>query len=290
MTGVIQTAAGLVVPETALGSPTQGGVRGDTRVWHRAPEPAWVAALRAFSPPSAAHSWLHLAWEPGDPWEPVERWMLYQVIPEARVRPEVLAELRGPDPRSRGHYCGPTSLCGCPAHKRPDCWVGGLARLANRTEWRLYRETAALGFAGWARAFWVIQGAEGGHPRAYTETEAALAELADPPLPNEPPVPGELPYADPDERVWAAVRQYDRLARGARLLAQTADDLAAEDRAAAVAVRQGILAMLERTTRQALGEWGDRMRRELSDVRLGARAPERVDYDAEAEDFLADVD
>src|SRR3990167_4026661 len=66
---------------------------------------AWERAVWAVAPPSNFLSWLRLVWEPGDVWEPVERWMIYQMRAPRFVRPEMLKELRGPSPRSTGHYC-----------------------------------------------------------------------------------------------------------------------------------------------------------------------------------------
>lgn len=278
-------SSGLVLPSTFL--------KGDVRVRSREPRPEWVAALRALSPVSDQHSWLHLAWEPGDDWDPIERWLIYQVVPWARVGPTVRAELLGPDPRSTGHYCGPRSLCGCPPNRRPDLWVGGAAGIIDHAAWRLYRELVALqasswtamppGAAGWARPWWVIQGAHGGHPRYYTSAEAALAELAD--LPSEPPVPGEWPYAEPDQRTWEAVAAADRVRQGAKLLERTAADFQGEQRERALQVRRATYAMLRRASRDALDAYGDGMRRELSEFRLGAFAHRETDraHDVDAD-------
>jgi hypothetical protein len=278
--------AGLILPVTFL--------KGEIRVKSRDPRPEWITALRTLSPMSAEHSWLYLAWEPGDDWSPIERWMLYQVVPRGRVPAPVLGELEGPDPRSEGHYCGPTSLCGCAADRRPDLWVGGAATLITRRAWEHYRATAALGFPGWAKPWWVIQGDQGGHPRFYTNAEAALADLAD--LPSEPPVPGELAYAEPDQRTWNAITQADRVRQGRALLTQRATDFAAEDRARAVEVRRATLDMLRRTAGAAWDEHGAGVRAALSEYRLGAfaydaaRDDEVQDPDIEREAFLQNVD
>jgi hypothetical protein len=279
--------AGLVLPASFL--------KGEVRVHTRTPRPEWIQALRAVSPISDQHSWLYLAWEPGDPWDAIERWMLYQVWPWARTPASVRAELDGPDPRSTGHYCGPRSLCACEMERRPDLWVGGQTALINQTEWRLSRELAALGHPGWARAWWVIQGEHGGHPRYYTPAEAALADLAD--LPSEPPVPGELAYAEPDARTWDAVQAADRVRQGAKLLERRVQDFVGEQRETALRVRRATFDMLQRASRHAVDAYGAGMRRELSAYRLGAFAYAPDDDEAAVRDpdfareaFVQDID
>jgi hypothetical protein len=273
---------------TAVG-PSLGTLPGFARWWGRehtrTPDAAWVRALRADSPVSDVHTWLHLAWEPGDWWDPVERWVIYQVRPTALIPAPVLRELRGPDPRSTGHFCGPDTLCG---HKRRQyTWVGGCAGLIDRTEWRLYRETG-----GWARAWWVIQGDARGHLRFFTEAQSSLAELAD--LPPRPPVMGSLPYAEPDQRTWATLRQFDRLTtgRGGRLLERTAADFAREDRDDALRVRRGLLDMLALQSNQAVDAGGRWWQKGLAEHRLARwrqmDEPE-PDYEQDEADFLDDV-
>lgn len=274
-------SAALPVPRTlALGPSLRSGWG---RVYTRAPDPAWVRDLRAYSPKSDAHTWLYLAWEPGDWWDPVERWVLYQVRPPALVPPPVLRELRGPHPRSTGHLCGPGTGCG--HARRQYTWVGGTCGLVDRSEWRLYRETG-----GWARPWWVVQGDSRGHLRYFTEAQSALAELAD--LPPRPPVLGSLPYAAPDARTWATLRAYDVLRARGRLLERTVDDLAREDRDDAVRVRRALLDVLALQSAGAVDAGGRGFHRELADQRLARWRqwddPE-PDYEQDEQDFLDDV-
>src|SRR3990167_5277957 len=77
---------------------------------------AWERAVWSVAPPSNFLSWLKLVWEP------VERWMIYQMRAPRFVRPEMLKELRGPSPRSTGHYCAP-GWCECAIKKNG--WRGG---------------------------------------------------------------------------------------------------------------------------------------------------------------------
>lgn len=168
-------------------------------MWSRAPHPEWVARLRTMRPLNDMCEGLVITWEPGDVWEPVQRWMIYGVFPRRVIPPEVFAQLEGPHPRSTGHGCFPGQcLCARPQHR----WVGGPAPLINRTQWLLYRETG-----GWARAaLWVLQGDQGGHKRRFTEWESQLSQLAGGPA--QPPAPGVLPYCEPDERTWQHLHMY----------------------------------------------------------------------------------
>jgi hypothetical protein len=252
------------------------------RVYTREPDPAFVRALRAYSPRSDVHTWLHLAWEPGDWWDPVERWVLYQVRPPALIEPHVLKELQGPSPRSTGHLCGPDTFCGC--GRKRHTWVGGACGLIDRTEWRLYRETG-----GWARAWWVIQGDARGHLRYFTEAQSQLAEMAD--LPPRPPVLGSLPYADPDRRTLETIRAYDALVTGAgKLLERSADDFAAAERETAIAARRALLDMLALNAQEAVEIGGRWWQKGLAEQRLASwRAEPEPDYEMDEAAFLADV-
>jgi len=157
---------------------------------------AWEAQLREFSPPTTRFTYLKLRWEPGYPWEsPVERWIIDQMIPEHAVEEGILEQLRDyPPPSAMGnHY---DAVLG-EFVRNPDC-------LITERAWHTFRETRC-----WARPFWVIQGPNGGHKRWFSNVERNFLKLAG--LPEEPPVPGDLEYADFDERVMAHLRAYDLL-------------------------------------------------------------------------------
>lgn len=251
------------------------------RVFTREPDPAWVRDLRAYSPKSDAHTWLYLAWEPGDWWDPVERWVIYQVRPPALIPAPVLKELQGPHPRSTGHFCAPGTHCG--HARRLPTWVGGCCGLVNLTEWRLYRATG-----GWARAWWVLQGDARGHLRYFTEAQSALAELAG--LAPHPPVLGSLPYAEPDQRTWAAIRAFDRIATRGRLLGAGVEELAREDRDEALRVRRALLDMLALNAQEAVEIGGRWWQKGLADERLASwRDVPEPDYEQDEEDFYEDV-
>lgn len=156
----------------------------------------WAAELATIAGPvgSGRLSWLKLVWMPGDPWAPVQRWVIFDMEPRA-INPEAWYwdELAGPDPRARGYYDA--------ASKR---FVASEDQLIDALTWRLYRETGC-----YARPFWVCQGSTGGHRWDYTQLEERMARQME--APTAPPKPGSLPYAEPDQRTWASLRFYDRL-------------------------------------------------------------------------------
>lgn len=177
--------------------------------WNRLPPRAWEEQLAQFTPRGEIAPWLKLAWLSGDPWEPVQRWCLYEMVPlriwigligahRARgykddeiLEAHILLALQGPNPRELGHYDDVLDRYITDA----EC---------TRQEWELYREYRAI-----PKLFWIIQGTTGGHRRHFTPLEQKYLKLAG--LPDEAPAPGSLPYADFDQRTLDLVRRRDRL-------------------------------------------------------------------------------
>ena len=155
----------------------------------------WAAHLAELSPTDNITSYLRLIWEPGYPWEPVNRWMVYQMHRAHTVDALIREQLQHPLPPSKmGNYYD--SVLG-EFVRNPDCLI------TERAYW-LYRETGC-----WGRPFWVIQGAHGGHKRWFSPSEKKSLKLAG--LPTDPAAPGDLPYADFDNRVIAQLRAHDLL-------------------------------------------------------------------------------
>jgi hypothetical protein len=175
-------------------------------VRHREPPADWVARLAEVSPKSDEQGWLKLVWEAGEEWIPGQRWTLYEMVHEQFVDPVVLAELRGPHPRSEGHMCSTNvpKQFQCLCRHKFEGWRGGPCQIITLKQWELWRETGYFG-----QCFWVIQGEKGGHKRVFPEEEVEMLKLAD--LPLEPPGVGELPYAPFDERVVAHIHRNNRL-------------------------------------------------------------------------------
>lgn len=261
---------------------------GHQRDARRTPNPAWVEALGALAPRSEVHSWLHLAWEPGDPWAPVDRWVVWQMIPPAGIDPRMRVDLEGPDPRSRGHYCAPNQ-CACKAHSH--AWRGGASALIDRAQWRMFRGLDDPATAGHLCVrWWIVQGTGGGHQRRFTAVESRLLRLHG--LPAEPALPGDLCYAEPDARTWAAIRQRDTMAQG-RVFTESLERVAqwfdAEETKALEAGRAQLLAWLGEQVKDTLESGAGSLQRVLAEQRDPNAARPRVDYDRAGDEFVRGV-
>ena len=175
------------------------------RLTSRAVPVEWERQLAEYSPPNPRFTWLKLIHEPGDPWdEPVDRFIIYQIIP-MHVREDnefldgIFSQLEGPSPRQSGNYYDSVL----------QRFVRGSDLDITQRAWELFRELKEQGLPGWGRPWWVIQGTKGGHKRWFSATEKKMLRLNG--LPSDPPAPGELPYADFDHRVMAAIARHDTL-------------------------------------------------------------------------------
>lgn len=181
----------------------------------REPEPEWRAQLAAISPRSEQVPYLWLAWLPGMPYEPVQRWAVFHVMPEPALEtiirtqqlrfgePDVplraiLQDLRGVSPRdpSNGRWVFDPKV---PGRKR---WRSN--SLVDLQQWELYRE-----LRGFATLFWIVQGEHGGHKRSFSPVE--VEQLRRMGLPVRPAQAGSLPYAPFDRRVIDQLVRFDRL-------------------------------------------------------------------------------
>lgn len=137
----------------------------------REPRPEWLAECRRVAPPAEHRSHLTVHWLPGTPEAPIQRWLLFECVPRAYAKQ--LPGLGSLDPES------------------PDPMI--------RWAWEYWTAHDALPVPTW-----VVQGTDGGHPYAWTENERILAQagLLEP---KELPLPGDLPYAEPDARAFRAL-------------------------------------------------------------------------------------
>lgn len=171
--------------------------------YHRKPPAAWQAALDAIAPPHRQKSRLLIRWHAGREffdetvgsrvWQPIERWIIWELIPSAVMSPRFPAVVKMAGPRIHG---------GVALHELQG--VRGLLDLdrssCDREQWAIYLETGQ-----YARMVWVIQGEHGGHQRHFSEWQRmGLSRRG---LPEEPPYPGQLPYAPFDRRVLAQLEQ-----------------------------------------------------------------------------------
>lgn len=175
----------------------------DPRAFERIPDPAWEEKLEELTPRSDRLSYLTVRWHPGSmraarefqgvtkrraEWVPVERWLIYNVVPDPTKYPPMLfAPFRLSELNTEG-FCRP---------------VLDLDRRAmDSAQWAIYKETGR-----YAQPFWVVQGHRGGHKRNYTQVESRVSILNG--GPGDPPDMGALPYAEPDERTWEKLATLD---------------------------------------------------------------------------------
>lgn len=184
---------------------------------------AWTDELRRlFGGPNDRVSWLELEWYPGVPYEPVGRWAIYEVTPQAvagglaansPILAQLWADCRGPSPRIAGHW----EPDGCGTTPRAPDHVEGHQRWVSDSnlslpQWRVAQRTKGL-----PTLIWIIEGTAGGHAWQWGATERALfrgAGLDDRELQQlmqALPDPGTQAYADFDQRVTDQLLRRDRL-------------------------------------------------------------------------------
>lgn len=244
----------------------------------RTPPPEWVAALRAVSPITDHLSWLHLVWEAGDPWEPINRWTLWQMRPKSNpVSNMWRAALTGDAPRSSGHPCfAGYCLCDVKANR----WVDGpeSAHGISQLKWDLYKETGCEG-----DRWWVIQGSKGGHRYRYDAIEEVIAKMMgrDP----HPPTMGSLPYLEPNALTWRAVAEDDQVRQWKMMtgyLVRPRGVQRAEDQAKCIAAARKIAAWIDE-------QWDEPVDRFVHALKHDSTIPRTPrwalgDFDAEAEE------
>jgi hypothetical protein len=172
------------------------------------PRPEWQAMLDAIAPPATRVPWLKLVWLAGEVYEPIQRWAIYEMIPNLGLlgpkRPgekreeTILGEFMDhPPPRWRGKWVEDPDVAG---GKR---WQS--ESLVSRLQYELFQQTRCA-----PSLLWIVQGANGGHlytlpPHANAVWEREAGQSW--------PAPGDLPYAEPDVRTFTALLERDRLRR-----------------------------------------------------------------------------
>lgn len=199
----------------------------------------WQARLRELFPATEQTTHLHLRWEKGNPWEPINRWMIWHMYPVHAIADDLRKELLGPPPRATGHYCA-DGWCLC--DRKMDSWTDGAAFQIDQQQWELYRETGYYG-----QRWWVIQGDKGGHKYRLNQIEAKVAKLHT--GKSSTPAAGDLPYADFDDRVIAKIVERDR-ARMYATVARWGEDVTVRGRMLDEEDRAGVL-----EANQLLWDW-----------------------------------
>lgn len=165
----------------------------------------WQERLEAAVPRSETLSWLKIVWQAGlSPRDTncddhvVQRWEIYEVCPGTHIPAEIMAELRGPDPRTLGRWIADRD------HPEADRYVWETWCNISRTQWDIFQETGC-----WSQRFWIIQGSHGGHVWTLSRTEKSFLKAMG--LVYDTPLPGDLPYAEFTDLTLKKVIECDRL-------------------------------------------------------------------------------
>jgi hypothetical protein len=242
---------------------------------------AWERAVWSIAPPSNFLTWLKIVWEPGDVWEPVERYMIYQMRAPRLCRPEILAALRGPSPRSTGHYCAQGyCLCAMKANR----WRGGATSMIDYAQWRLFQATGHFG-----KRWWCIQGDQGGHRHQLDQIEAKVSRIFG--GPSDTPAPGDLPYADFDLRTFRKVAELDRVRMWKGVTDYTMRNHAtmdAEEKDEGERARWALWSWLESQVKQTVQKIGHKGANALKDAapRTLGKPVHHLDEEAIQQDFI----
>jgi hypothetical protein len=220
----------------------------------------WQQMLEAAIPVTEHLSHFRVEWEPGDPWRPAQRWVVWQMQPVTRpdgslaIHPELWAGLHGPHPRSQGHPCF-VGWCGCDLKRNR--WVDGPPSVVPGIDRRTYELFHQNGRKWMPYRFWVVQGPDGGHRWSLTDQEEKFAQFAmGGGRPITIPRIGALPYAPFDGRVVQRIAAYDKLAswKFARdFAARTGADVAADD----AQVAEAAVTLLEQHLGEQTALWLD---------------------------------
>lgn len=246
-------------------------------IWKRDARPEWQSELDKIAPPAEFDNKARVVpwWEPGDSWEPVQRWMIGQVLPRKAIPPDILLQLSGAHPRSKGRYS-----------EKLRCWVDGPAPQITRTAWEVFRA-----YGGWWKPYWVVQGPGGGHRYKLQRWEGVLSMLHG----GKPdtPAPGDLPYAEPDERTFQKLREaakWGEAALGAAMLStKHRGSVSPEEWVEIEKAAKGVLEWFGTATDQHADELKWAISRDNSVARPGPGEKPKEDYERDAEEFLHDI-
>lgn len=223
--------------------------RAESFQWTRKVPKAWQKDLDQLAQGERVSS-LHLTWQAGWPWSPVQRWEIYEVVPKETIARILTQEdllgitdsltrglwnaVRGVNPRTDGRWVVDPDI---PQHMGGKKWRSN--SLVSQTQWLLHQQTG-----GMPHRCWIIEGNRGGHALRLGSMEKSflLASGVEPEdvqkLADAWPNPGDLPYAEYDSQTFNALAERDRLLAwklskpwDARVDRQTAMDLVLSERA-----------------------------------------------------------
>lgn len=254
------------------------GIDRDKRV-----RPEDQAQLDRYFPRSECLSWLLLDYMACDHGDPVERFVIYQMVPESKILPPMLEALKGPHPDTLWEWRTHPITKQVVRHSTAP--MGLTAK-----NWELYQQYRAQ-----ARLFWIIQGSGGGHRyRVNDPIERKVRRMVG--LPPDTPYPGELPFAEFDWRVLDNLLDLDdvrKYTRVADLLNRKAEDLDADERDAGEAARTALLRwwgkqvdhMVDEAGMVGRGGWWARNREHFPEAREGFMS----DSEIQEQQFVTDA-
>lgn len=178
--------------------------------------------LASYTPRDRGLPYLYCYWEPGEPWAPVERFVIGEAFPRALLVAEHnfmvasgvpedetrFAELNGPSPRDGAYYDKVLRRLVFRIDGRDPETGQAIEYKPTFTfrQWRFWRELGAL-----VNPVWIVQGEGGGHKRRFSGFDELMLRMVRR-HPHAPP-PGALPYARPDRRTFEALQKGAELAR-----------------------------------------------------------------------------
>lgn len=173
-------------------------------LYDRAVPPEWTRALHEVCPRYDGISWFGIVWEPGEEWDPIQRFMVWQFRTPENTRALILRDYPGctgltlEHPRANARW-----------DKTQGCYVkhdGTLAR-TDKLTYELYQQTGCYGIR-----FHVIQGEHGGHRYNLSHLEKQVLKFGSNGKMKDVPRPGDLPYAPFDARVLVHFAKIERAA------------------------------------------------------------------------------
>lgn len=222
---VLSRALAALRPRNHLGGVSYtapGPIKPGVMDFARTPDPRWQQLLDESFPAHTNVGRLVVAWEAGDRWQPIHRWVVYQVQPWHLMDQFSRDILNGPHPRTgadavpeevegttdagdvhRAALRGVTLQVGEPIIRyRVN---GPHFRGIDRQRWELHHQLKAQGIVGLPRRFWVVQGPDGGQPFKLSQSEESLWQAEG----RMHYAAGDLSYAEFDVRTIRAMESYD---------------------------------------------------------------------------------
>ena len=230
-------------------------------------DPTWQRELDRIAPADAESVRLHLYWEEGFPWEPINRWMIGTV--ETRV-PQLFRDvLEGPDPRTLGRY--------------DEVLKEFLSNaLCSRRQWDYYQLTGHL-----LKRYWVVQGARGGHRVEYSQVESRISAIHGGPA--QPPYAGDLPYQVPNAVTFESLTNI-RALLGDLAVIETQENglLAADEKSALEGMRKDVWDWMSEQIEQSSDELAFALKKEMHMAPSGDSNAINAELEAVEESFITE--